>query len=96
MNQIRETIPLASMEWLLEHDRRVFCRLVSSTIRSSPERDLIPTQVDEQDIKCTLSTLPVLEYNIDGPRELCILLSGDIASLNDARDPKFYQCPFQC
>ena len=77
LNQIREKIPLASLEWLLEHDKCAFCRLVSSTIRSSLGRDTVPTQAERQDIKCTLSTLPILEYDLDGAREPCIWLSEE-------------------
>ena len=88
LDQFLEAIPLASLKWLLEQDRCVFCRLVSSTIRSSLGRDTVPTQVDGHDIKCTMWILP-MEHGIDGSRQLSVHLSEDIAGLNHARDLRF-------
>lgn len=87
MEQIREEIPFASLNWLLEHDNCAFCRLVSSTMRSTLGKSLLPAQFDGKDITCTMRTLP-METDMQGPREIAINMSEEIVSSNNL---KFYR-----
>ena len=88
LEQIREEIPLATLNWLLEHDSCAFCRLVSSTIRSTLGQKSISTQIDGKDIMCTMRTLP-METDMQGPREIAINMSKEMVGSNNLRFYRF-------
>ncbi|KAL8639236.1 MAG: hypothetical protein Q9226_008895, partial [Calogaya cf. arnoldii] len=86
--QIKEEIPLASLQHILEIDDCSFCRLVSSTLKAASGKHEKWIPVNSKDVMCTIQVLP-MEADLYGARELGVNFSKK--ELVDPNRMKFYR-----
>lgn len=72
--QMKELIPLSSLEQISQKNECAFCRLVVHTIQVAFGEEKLPFEIDGKIMTCQLQTLPI-ETNSTGPRQLCIYLN---------------------
>lgn len=73
--QLRELVPLSSLEQIIQKKECAFCRLVVHTIQVAFGEDNLPFEIDETPVFCELRVLP-MEINLTGPRQLCVYLNA--------------------
>ena len=72
--QLRELVPLSSLEQIIQKKECAFCRLIVHTIQVAFGEDKLPFEIDGKPVSCGLRMLP-MEINITGPRQLCVYLN---------------------
>ena len=73
--QLRELVPLSSLEQIIQKKECAFCRLIVHTIQVAFGEDKLPFEIDETPVFCQLRVLP-MEINLTGPRQLCVYLNA--------------------
>ena len=72
--QIKELVPLSSLEQIVQKKQCAFCRLLVYTIQTAFGEEELPFEIDAKPVTCQLRVLP-METNTSGPRQLCIYLN---------------------
>ena len=73
--QIREKVPLSSLEQIARKKECAFCRLITYTIQVAFGEEELPFEVDSKPVNCALQVLPMDSSSI-GPWQLCIYLDA--------------------
>ena len=88
LDQIVEQIKLATLEWIVEHEKCTFCRLVALTLRDNVTPRKLNHHVGEKAVECTIQFLPMDTDN--SKREICVVTHPAPEGMNNYKWSTFY------
>ena len=89
LDQIVEEIELATLEWIVDHERCAFCRLVALTLRDAVSPRKLETHVGEKAVVCTIQILPM--DTDTSKREILVVTHPSPEGINNYKRSSFYQ-----